>query len=222
MLVKFGRRKDGRPYPKNTKRLTGIKLDPSSKRKRPLHIIIKNKNPRFLRVISKSINQTPVGIEDKIDSIILAKKTKRGNVGEAREKFNGRYEVEINYDGRNLPSYPLIYRHETDHILFEQIRKNYPKKMQKYIHAIARLEPFNDKLTGYYVDLMEANRSGDKKRIKEAVEIYVDEFHSETKEATDRLKLGLDKTKIDLKMKRNLAQALKAYNDLHKNIKIIN
>jgi len=234
-MDKWGRRKDGRPYKKtrnNTpKRLvfsSGSRFSkaytPNHKpikaitTKKPLKIVLRDvHDERFLKLMNESISKTPRRIQNRIHSVILLKKKASDPVGQSIGREDGTYDIKIFYQPKNLKSYPLVFRHETDHIFFDTMEQENPAKIKKYISNISGLLPFNDKLIGYFKDFRKAIKNGNKRQVIEKLYLYTEEFHSETHEAWGRVESGLDPFKVDKATKENLHQAVIAYNKLHKN-----
>lgn len=225
-MEQWRKRKDGRSYKKKSKKITGLTTTEKEQyiiknkkriKLKPLKIIINDvHDQRFLNSMNKAISDTPKSIEHRINSVKLSMRKGNEPVGQSVMRTDGKYDIKINFEVKNRDSYPLVFRHEMDHIYFDEVSVTKPKKVRRYIDDISGLMPFNDKLQEYFKDYQTALKTKEKKKIIPALILYAEEFHSETHEAWGRIKLGLDPFKVDKATKQDLKKALIAYNKFHK------
>lgn len=177
---------------------------------------IRNTNPKFVKIMKESLLNTPLKLQNKITTVTLLRKKKGQAFGDVKPTRN-RYDIRIRFEkGRNLKEFPVIYNHELDHLFFDQILRFEPQKLKQYKSDIREIIPFNSTLKKQFSDAVKMAETGNKKKTKIAVDDFVHEFHSETREADDRIKLGLDPAKFNQPTRKNLNQAIFAYKKLHR------
>ena len=176
---------------------------------------LRKTNPKFVHVMEKTFLETSPKIVNKIDSLTLLKKKKGQSIGDILAKPRNKYDIRVRFDGKNVKEFPLVYNHELDHIFYDQIKRNNPKKIKQYKDDMRTVFPFNQTLVILFSNV-EKQIESDTKKINKSFNTLFDEFHSETKEASDRVRLGLDPAKISKKNKANLQKALDAYNKFHR------
>lgn len=177
---------------------------------------LRTTNPEFVNIMEKAFVETSPEIIKKIDSLTLLKKKKNQSVGDILTKPKNRYDIRIRFDGKKIEEFPIVYNHEIDHIFYDQTKKNNPKKIEEYKNNIRKVIAFNPTTRMLFSNVLKQLKSGNREKIEDALDLFIDEIHSETREATDRIKLGLDPAKFDQRTKDNLNEALSAYKKLHR------
>lgn len=184
---------------------------------------LRKTNPKFVNLMEKAFVETTPQLQNRIDSLILLKKKPKQSIGDIicrkrlkKDQECTRYEIRIKFDGKNAKEYPLVYNHELDHIFYDQIKRTNPKKVTRFKDDLKPVFAFNQNLKDVFFDVEKQIKTGDNKKIEDALDLFVDEIHSETKQQTDRIKIGLDPANIGKEGKTNLQTALKAYNKLHR------
>ena len=182
---------------------------------------LESKHPKFVKVMKEAVLETEPKELDKI-RIITLKNQKKGNpVGEISypyKKVKG-YDISINRNNQNVKSFPIVYKHETDHLYFAELLKKDPQLINEYAVLAIEIIPFNEKLSDRLSALKKIKNP---KKLKIELMIYVDEFHSETAEAKRRIDSGLDKFNQDKFTRDNLQKAIELYNGLHDEMVLTN
>lgn len=183
---------------------------------------LRKTDPKFVDLMEKTFLETSPEIIKKIDSLTLLKKKKNQSVADVLTKSKSKnskistYDIRVRFDGKKkIEEFPIVYNHEIDHIFYDQTKKHNPKKIQQYKENVRNVIAFNPTLRMFFSDVKKQLKSGNSEKIEDALDLFFDEVHSETREATDRIKLGLDPAKFDQRTKDNLNEALSAYKKLH-------
>lgn len=175
---------------------------------------LESKHPKFVKVMKEAILETKPEELDKVRIITLKNQKKGQPVGEIAfpyKKVKG-YDITINRNNKNVKNFPIVYKHETDHLYFAELEKKDPELIRDYAIFAMDIYPFNEKLSDRFSALKKIKNE---KKLKMELMIYVDEFHSETGEAKRRIDSGLDKFNQDKRTRDNLQRAVQLYNGLH-------